>query len=91
MSSRSRLIPLIVTGIVATLYLATLSRHYTGDGVIDFGSLTRAVVATGYDRDIEVEIFNADVWADDPAHVVRRSAQTFGEAVAPHVNPVPVP
>lgn len=62
-----------------------LSRHYPGDGVIDFGSLTRAVMATGYDRDIEVEIFNADVWAQDPAAVVQRTAASFGEAVSPHL------
>lgn len=62
-----------------------LSRHYPGDGVIDFGTLTRAVQATGYDRDIEVEIFHADVWADDPARVVRRTAEAFATAVAPHL------
>ncbi|WP_309128242.1 sugar phosphate isomerase/epimerase family protein [Microbacterium sp.] len=62
-----------------------LSRHYTGDGVIDFGSLTRAVVETGYDRDIEVEIFNADIWADDPARVVARTAASFAEAISPHL------
>ena len=49
-------------------------------------SLTRAVIATGYDRDIEVEIFNADIWADDPANVVRRTAETFGAAVSPHLR-----
>ena len=49
-----------------------LSRHYPGDGVIDFASLTRAVEATGYDGDIEVEIFNADIWATDP--LARRAA-----------------
>lgn len=63
-----------------------LSRHYTGDGVIDFGSLTRAVIETGYDRDIEVEIFNADIWASGPAQVVRRTAETFGAAVSPHLR-----
>jgi sugar phosphate isomerase/epimerase len=62
-----------------------LSRHYPGDGVIDFASLTRAVEATGYDRDIEVEIFNADIWAADPADVVRRTAEAFGGAVTPHL------
>ncbi|WP_424449005.1 sugar phosphate isomerase/epimerase family protein [Microbacterium arborescens] len=62
-----------------------LSRHYPGDGVIDFASLTRAVEATGYDRDIEVEIFNADIWAADPADVVGRTAEAFGEAVTPHL------
>lgn len=62
-----------------------LSRHYPGDGVIDFASLTRAVEATGYDRDIEVEIFNADIWAADPAVVVRRTAEAFGAVVTPHL------
>ncbi|MET0297192.1 MAG: sugar phosphate isomerase/epimerase family protein [Microbacterium sp.] len=65
-----------------------LSRHYPGDGVIDFASLTRAVEATGYTGDIEVEIFNADVWATDPAVVVRRTADAFGAAVSPHLAAV---
>ncbi len=68
-----------------------LSRHYPGDGVIDFASLTRAVEATGYDRDIEVEIFNADIWAADPAEVVRRTAEAFGGAVTPHLSGVRTP
>ncbi|MGM1018740.1 MAG: sugar phosphate isomerase/epimerase family protein [Actinomycetota bacterium] len=62
-----------------------LSRHYPGDGVIDLETLTRAVIATGYDRDIEVEIFNADIWATDPATAVRRTAETFEESVSPHL------
>lgn len=63
-----------------------LSRHYPGEGVIDFGDLTRAVIATGYDRDIEVEIFHAGVWADAPANVVRRTAEAFSSAVSPHLR-----
>ncbi|MCT9819814.1 sugar phosphate isomerase/epimerase [Microbacterium sp. W1N] len=62
-----------------------LSRHYPGDGVIDFGALTEAVIATGYDRDIEVEIFNEEIWATDPALAVARTAAGFGRAVAPHL------
>ncbi|MFC5432937.1 sugar phosphate isomerase/epimerase family protein [Microbacterium suwonense] len=62
-----------------------LARHYMGDGVIDFASLTRAVVDTGYTGDIEVEIFNADIWADDPASVVARTARSFTEAISPHL------
>ncbi len=62
-----------------------LSRHYPGDGIIDFASLTKAVVATGYDRDIEVEIFNAEIWAQDPADVVRRTAESFARTVSPHL------
>jgi len=63
-----------------------LSRHYPGDGVIDFASLTRAVEATGYDRDIEVEIFNADIWAKDADTIVRETAAGFGTAVSPHLR-----
>lgn len=62
-----------------------LSRHYPGEGVVDFASLTRAVEATGYDRDIEVEIFNADIWAEDPASVVLRTGEAFAAAVTPHL------
>ncbi|MBN8204340.1 sugar phosphate isomerase/epimerase [Microbacterium esteraromaticum] len=66
-----------------------LSRHYMGEGIIDFASLTRAVVDTGYDRDIEVEIFNADIWADAPETVVARTAAAFAATVAPHLPPSP--
>lgn len=62
-----------------------LGRHYPGDGVIDLATLTRAVAATGYDRDIEVEIFNADIWATDSAEAVRRTAHGFATSVAPHL------
>ncbi|MBY6062204.1 sugar phosphate isomerase/epimerase [Microbacterium esteraromaticum] len=64
-----------------------LSRHYMGEGIIDFASLTRAVVDTGYDRDIEVEIFNADIWADAPETVVARTAAAFAATVSPHLPP----
>jgi sugar phosphate isomerase/epimerase len=63
-----------------------LGRHYPGEGVIDFGPLTRAVLDTGYDRDIEVEIFNAQVWAERPDVVARRTAETFGSAISPHLT-----
>jgi sugar phosphate isomerase/epimerase len=63
-----------------------LARHYPGDGVIDFGPMTRAVLATGYDRDIEVEIFNEVIWATDPSEAVRRTAEGFEAAVSPHLS-----
>lgn len=47
-----------------------LCRGMVGDGYIDFDSLQAAVDAAGYTGDIEVEIFNADVWAADPDEVV---------------------
>jgi sugar phosphate isomerase/epimerase len=65
-----------------------LARGYPGDGHIDFAGLTAAVAATGYARDIEVEIFNADVWADDPAAVVARTARAFAAHI-PWTDSVP--
>lgn len=56
---------------------ALLSRGMMGDGHIDFAVLRRAVDAAGYDGDIEVEIFNADVWAADPAEVVATLARRY--------------
>jgi len=47
-----------------------MCRGMMGDGHIDFAVLRRAVDATGYRGDIEVEIFNAAVWAADPDAVV---------------------
>jgi sugar phosphate isomerase/epimerase len=60
-----------------------LARGYMGDGVIDFPSLTRSVAATGYDGFVEVEIFNADVWADDPDTVCGTVSERFDLLVAP--------
>ncbi len=63
-----------------------LSRHYMGDGVIDFEHLTRAVEATDYDGDIEVEIFNAGIWDTAHEEVARRVAESFGRVVSPHLR-----
>ncbi|WP_405374079.1 MULTISPECIES: sugar phosphate isomerase/epimerase family protein [unclassified Microbacterium] len=60
-----------------------LGRHFPGAGVIDLAGLTRAVVDTGYTGDVEVEIFNADVWALDPADAVRQTAAAFAASVSP--------
>jgi len=64
---------------------ALLARGMMGDGVIDFAPMTAAVAATGYDGPVEVEIFNADVWAEDPDHVMGRMVESFGRLVAPHL------
>ena len=65
-----------------------LSRHYPGDGVIDFESLTRAVVATGYSGDIEVEIFNQEIWDAPWLDVALRTSAAFDSVVAPHLSEV---
>lgn len=58
-----------------------LSRHYPGQGVIDLGGITEAVLQTGYSGDIEVEIFNADIWADTPDHVVNNVIRAFNSTL----------
>jgi sugar phosphate isomerase/epimerase len=59
-----------------------LGRGHLGDGVIDFGPVSAAVTAAGYQGYVEVEIFNADVWAapaDQTAATVReRFAAVLG-------------
>ena len=59
-----------------------LGRGHLGDGVIDFGPISAAVTAAGYRGYVEVEIFNAAVWAtlaDQTAATVReRFAAVLG-------------
>ncbi|GAA1489285.1 sugar phosphate isomerase/epimerase family protein [Brachybacterium sacelli] len=60
------------------------SRGYMGDGYIDFPAITTMIREAGYTGDIEVEIFNEDVWAtpaDDAASII---AERFGQLVLPH-------
>lgn len=58
-----------------------LGRGMMGDGVIDFRSLYRMVAAAGYPGDIEVEIFNADIWAADPDSVVGTMKERYAEVI----------
>lgn len=64
---------------------ALLSRGMMGDGHIDFAGLTARVAAAGYTGDVEVEIFNADVWAADGRRVVETLARRYVELVEPHL------
>lgn len=67
-----------VTPLAADVLLA---RGMMGDGHIDFGPITAAVEAAGYTGDIEVEIFNEAIWADEPAAVVSRTVEAFERTV----------
>ncbi|WP_221583540.1 sugar phosphate isomerase/epimerase [Microbacterium sp. G2-8] len=67
-----------------------LSRHYPGDGMIDFADMTRAVEAAGYTGDVEVELLNQAIWDTDPAEAVRRTIDGFDAAVAPYLTGAPV-
>jgi sugar phosphate isomerase/epimerase len=62
-----------------------LARGMMGDGHIDFPTFTRSVATAGYRGDIEVEIFNADLWAAPPAEVVDTMAKRYLELVQPHL------
>jgi sugar phosphate isomerase/epimerase len=63
-----------------------LGRAMMGDGVIDFGPFTEAVASTGYAGDVEVEIFNADVWAADPDHVLATMKERYASLVVPSLS-----
>lgn len=65
---------------------ALLSRGMMGDGHIDFTSLTAAVAETGYAGDVEVEIFNADIWAAPGDQVVATMARRYVELIHDHLQ-----
>ncbi len=62
-----------------------LSRGMMGDGHVDFAAFTRWVAEAGYTGDVEVEIFNADVWAAPGAETVATMARRYVELVEPHL------
>lgn len=62
---------------------ALLSRGMMGDGVIDFASIGRWVTAAGYDGPVEVEIFNAEIWAADADEVLATMKQRWLDLVRP--------
>lgn len=63
-----------------------LARGMMGDGHIDFPAFTRSVARAGYRGDIEVEIFNTDLWAAPPAEVVDTMARRYRELVQPYLD-----
>jgi sugar phosphate isomerase/epimerase len=63
-----------------------LARGMMGDGHIDFPAFTRLVARAGYRGDIEVAIFNADLWAAPPAEVVNTMAERYRELIRPYLN-----
>ncbi len=54
-----------------------LGRGHVGDGVIDFGPISASVTAAGYEGYVEVEIFNADVWAAPPDQTAATMKERF--------------
>jgi sugar phosphate isomerase/epimerase len=75
---------------------ALLSRGMMGDGYIDFDTIGRWVSEAGYTGDVEVEIFNEDIWAADGHEVIATLVDRYLDLVAPsllpttnHENPAP--
>lgn len=60
---------------------ALLARGMPGDGHVDLRVLRRAVEQAGYDGDVEVEIFSAEVWAAAPDDVLATMARRYVEHV----------
>jgi sugar phosphate isomerase/epimerase len=54
-----------------------LGRGHLGDGCIDFASIAAAVAAAGYSGDVEVEIFNAEVWDAPPDQTAATVRERF--------------
>ncbi len=63
-----------------------LARGMMGDGHIDFPAIGALVAEAGYTGDIEVEIFNADIWAADPRQVVDTMIERYAQLCAPHAG-----
>jgi sugar phosphate isomerase/epimerase len=59
------------------------SRGHVGDGYVDFATISQWVAEAGYTGDVETEIFNEEIWAEDPAV----TAATVGARYATHVLP----
>jgi len=63
-----------------------LSRGLMGDGVIDFGPVSRWVQDAGYTGDVEVEVFNAEVWAADGHEVLEQVVDRYRTLVLPSLS-----
>lgn len=62
-----------------------LSRGYMGDGYVDFPTITRWVSEAGYTGDVEVEIFNQEVWDSPADEVVATMADRYARLVQPYL------
>ncbi|WAP52185.1 sugar phosphate isomerase/epimerase [Arthrobacter sp. ATA002] len=62
---------------------ALLSRGIMGDGVIDFATITGWVAAAGYTGDIEVEIFNQEIWNNPGDELLETIKDRYASLVLP--------
>jgi sugar phosphate isomerase/epimerase len=63
---------------------ALLSRGMMGDGVIDFATIGTWVRNAGYTGDLEVEIFNQDIWDTDGDAVLATMKDRYQELILPY-------
>jgi sugar phosphate isomerase/epimerase len=63
-----------------------LARGMMGDGHIDFPTFTRSVARARYRGDVEVEIFNADLWKAPPTWVVDTMIKRYLDLVQPYLT-----
>jgi sugar phosphate isomerase/epimerase len=61
------------------------SRGFMGDGYIDFPTITAWIAAAGYTGDVEVEIFNEEIWALPGDVTVSTMAERYEELVLPYL------
>ncbi|GAA4428173.1 sugar phosphate isomerase/epimerase [Georgenia halophila] len=62
-----------------------LSRGFMGDGFIDFPTITRWVAETGYAGDVEVEIFNQQIWDAPGDETIATMAERYTRLVQPYL------
>jgi sugar phosphate isomerase/epimerase len=62
---------------------ALLSRGIMGDGVIDFATITGWVADAGYTGDIEVEIFNQQIWDNPGDELLETIKNRYASLVLP--------
>ncbi|MGG5173060.1 sugar phosphate isomerase/epimerase family protein [Pseudarthrobacter sp. J1738] len=64
---------------------ALLSRGMMGDSVIDFATISSWVRDAGYTGDIEVEIFNQEIWDADGHLTLETLKERYSSLVQPYV------
>lgn len=62
---------------------ALLSRGMMGDGVVDFAALSAMVARAGYTGPVEVEIFNAEIYARPADRVLAEMIERYRTLVLP--------
>lgn len=62
---------------------ALLSRGMMGDGVVDFAALSAMVARAGYTGPVEVEIFNAEIYARSADRVLAEMIERYRTLVLP--------